>query len=350
MLWAEGEPLLLVGPDGVGKTTVAQQLMLCRAGVHADDLLGFTVTADTRPILYVAADRPAQAARSLRRMVGEEDREALVARLTVWLGPPPHDLGREPEAFANWVLALNVGTVVLDGLKDVALDLSTDEVGSRVARGFQMLVAGDVEVLALHHQRKRAQSGGAPRKIDDVYGSRWITAACGSVVMVWGKPGDSEVTIKHLKQPAAVVGPLTIRHDHAAGHSTLVTNGEGDDLAETVTEVVAWIEARPGEITGVVKEAIRKRPETVVAALVEAEKQGLIRHEAGNRTAKLWYPNRVVPYGGGTPGTSGNGSPAVPFPTSRSEAPFRASGTARTAPLPGNGCSPRNDSERLGGG
>jgi hypothetical protein len=32
--WAEGEPLLIVGPEGVGKTTIAQQLVLARIGLR----------------------------------------------------------------------------------------------------------------------------------------------------------------------------------------------------------------------------------------------------------------------------------------------------------------------------
>src|SRR5690349_19894175 len=34
VLWAEGEGLMLVGPDGVGKTSVGQQLVLSRIGVR----------------------------------------------------------------------------------------------------------------------------------------------------------------------------------------------------------------------------------------------------------------------------------------------------------------------------
>ena len=31
VLWAQGEPLMIAGPDGVGKTTIGQQLTLARA-------------------------------------------------------------------------------------------------------------------------------------------------------------------------------------------------------------------------------------------------------------------------------------------------------------------------------
>jgi hypothetical protein len=58
-----------------------------------------------------------------------------------------------------------------------------------------------------------------PNNLEDVYGNRQITAACGSVVMLWGQPGDEVVAWRHLKQPAEVVGPFNVIHDHPAGLS-----------------------------------------------------------------------------------------------------------------------------------
>jgi len=44
--WSQGEPFFLVGPPGVGKTTLAQRLALARAGIRDDDLLGLPVVPD----------------------------------------------------------------------------------------------------------------------------------------------------------------------------------------------------------------------------------------------------------------------------------------------------------------
>jgi replicative DNA helicase len=109
----------------------------------------------------------------------------------------------------------------IDSLKDCALDLVKDETGSRIALAFQHLAAAGVEVVAAHHQRKDGAGGSKPRTLADVYGSAWITAAPGSVVLLWGEPGDVLVELRHLKQPVAEVGPLTVRHDHPRGSSTL---------------------------------------------------------------------------------------------------------------------------------
>ena len=90
VLWAQGEPLMIAKPDGVGGTTIAQQLALCRAGIATPTLFGHTITPDSdHRVLYLALDRPRQAARSMRRMVSEADRKLLEEGVVVWAGRAP---------------------------------------------------------------------------------------------------------------------------------------------------------------------------------------------------------------------------------------------------------------------
>lgn len=86
-------------------------------------------------------------------------------------------------------------------------ELVKDEIGSWVNIAQQELIASGRQLLALHHQRKE-QGGGAakPRRLADVYGSRWLTAGMGSVLLLWGEPGDLVVELLHLKQPVEDVG------------------------------------------------------------------------------------------------------------------------------------------------
>jgi replicative DNA helicase len=221
VLWASGEALMVVGPTGVGKTTVAHQLVLHRMGLRAGPLLGLPVDVDPDcVVLYLGMDRPKQAARSLARMVNADQHDELRRRLVVWKGPPERDLARYPEELLAMARDHGAGLVVIDSLKDAAVRLTDDETGALWNRAVQTCLAEGVEVLVLHHQRK-SQAGSKPKAIDDVYGSTWITAGAGSVVLLWGSPGDPTVELVHLKQPAALVGPLKIEHDHRTGTSTI---------------------------------------------------------------------------------------------------------------------------------
>jgi hypothetical protein len=78
--WAEGEAFAVVAQDGAGKTVLQHNLILRQLGVIAGPLLGLPV-APRRRVLYLAQDRPRQAARALRRMVRPEHMAALDAGL-----------------------------------------------------------------------------------------------------------------------------------------------------------------------------------------------------------------------------------------------------------------------------
>lgn len=230
VLWAEGESLIICGPQGVGKTTVAGQLVMARLGL-LNHVLGVPVIAGVERVLYLAMDRPQQAARSLGRMLSPDWRDTLHRRLVVWQGPPPHDLAAHPEVLAEMCRRWSADTVVIDSVKDAAVGIAKDEVGAGYNRARQMAIAAGVQVLELHHQVKSGQGGGKPTSINDVYGSVWITSGAGSVVLLWGEPGDGLVELRHLKQPVEPVGPWDVRHDHNRGLSMVVAGTDLWDLA-----------------------------------------------------------------------------------------------------------------------
>jgi replicative DNA helicase len=242
VLWPEGEPTMLYGPDGVGKTTIAQQLALRRIGVGEPKLLGRPVApvADGKRVLYLALDRPRQAARSIRRMVAEEHRATLRDRLLVWRGSVPFDIVRDPESLAAFASDRNADSLVIDSVKDLAGNLSDEEVGMAIHRAWQLCVEAGIDVLGLHHPRKAQPGNKRPTALADVYGSRWITAGCGSIILVWGEAGDPVVDLVHLKQPADVVGPLTLLHDNRAGAVTVA-----DEPPDPVDLVLGWVGPGP---------------------------------------------------------------------------------------------------------
>lgn len=271
VLWAEGESLVIAGRQGVGKSTLAQQLALACAGFEEHDkLLGYPVSARPGKVLYLAMDRPRQIARSMRRMVGEAWRDELDDMLLVWPGPPMYDMAKFPGVLKAMVDDLVADYVVVDSIKDAAIGLNEDEVGASWNRARQLCLTSGAQLIELHHQRKalNGAKAGTPT-LDDLYGSTWITSGAGSVLLLTGSPGDPIVGLHHLKQPAGEVGPLKVIHDHDTGrssvwHSTdLVTAAGATDEGLTAVDAARLLydAERP---TPSQREKARRRLDTLV--------------------------------------------------------------------------------------
>lgn len=274
VLWAPGEGLMICGPQGVGKSTIVQQLMLARLGVSAPEFCGLPVIVDERPILYLAMDRPPQIRRSLNRMVNTTDENVaavLKRQLVVWKGPPPVNAAEAPEVFAQWVAmhGRDPGVVIVDSLKDLASGLSEDAIGSGINAAMQTILANGTEFIDLHHQRKATGDNRKPDKLADVYGSTWLTSGMGSVLLVWGEAGASTVELSHLKQPAAPVGPLIVNHAHGQGLSSahdpgvtvlrLATEAGADGITEAQAVAGVWGEVEDEAEYRAAKKRIRRR-------------------------------------------------------------------------------------------
>jgi nucleoside-triphosphatase THEP1 len=231
VIWASGEGLMITGTQGVGKTTLAQQLVLAMLGVLHGSVLGQPLRTKRRRVLYLAMDRPNQISRAFRRQCRDEHRQVLDENLVVWQGPPPADLAKHTELLTSLAERAKADVVVVDSLKDAAVGLSEDEVGAGWNRAAQGLLATGRNLLVLHHRKKQGKN--AKTGLDDVYGSTWLTSGMGSVILLDGNPGDPLVQFRHLKSPVSQVGPMKVRHDQATG---LMTLAERDLLAEVQVE------------------------------------------------------------------------------------------------------------------
>lgn len=290
VLWSSGEPFLVVGPAGVGKSTIMQQVTLARIGLGRE-LLGYPVERTSSRVLYLASDRPKQIRRSMRRMVRSEDADVLRKRLVIWPGPLAADIAKDPLLLLRMAREAGADTIVVDSLKDVT-ELST-ETGTGVALAFGHVVANGVELAVLHHQRKAQSENRKPKTLADVYGSRMIPDKAGSVVLLWGAAGDVFVEMTHLKQPVDVVGPLNLQHHKSSGRTVLDQTLTLEALAARAGGISAAEAA--AEQTGKVK-ADRNAIEQTRRKLERLVKAGRLRKVDGSkgggneRTPTRYYP------------------------------------------------------------
>ena len=214
--WPSGEALILVGADGTGKTVLAHNLILRQTGLIQTPLLGLPVMPATK-VAYLAQDRPVQAKRALKRMVGDMDLEELNHALAV-IDWPVGTVEEDPDLLARIAGENNCDTIIVDSLKDITQELSSELTGQAVNRAYQKAITEGVDVLLLHHDRK-AGSDSKRRllKLADVYGSRLMVAGCGSVIALNGVSGDPVVELRQLKHVVAEVGPTQIAFDFTTG-------------------------------------------------------------------------------------------------------------------------------------
>lgn len=293
--WASGQGTMIASQQGLGKSTIAQQLVLHRIGVRSGDLLGMPVAPlpEGRRVVYLAMDRPMQIKQSIRRMITSQDRDLMNDRMVIWDGPLPFNLLHDPLRFAGWLQEVcpDVGDVVVDSVKDMVPGVSKDEVGAALNQSWQEVIARGIELLLLHHQRKAQQGTSRVNALDDVYGSTWLTSGLGSVFALDGDPGAQVVTVKHLKPVIMQLDDTDVRHDHGTGTTTLHV-GEGAELKDVLIRAgeagVTAVEAADQVIgaTGTTEQAKMRRE------LNKMKKDGSVEKIPGTRTSAGATPDR----------------------------------------------------------
>lgn len=223
-LTAAGQSTLIFGPDGTGKSTVAQHYTKARlalpgwsGGMLGEPVLPLPVD---QSVLYLAADRPIQILEGFQRGLTDEHRALLHGRLTFWQGPPPIDL--TTPAGQRWLLSkieeTNAALLVLDSRKDFGDVLDQREV-SRLNRLLKQLDAAGVEVVVLHHCVQKGDSLKVPADLTHVFGLREVYSGMGSVMQIKGRPGATDVVLHQVKPIRDLHPPIKVSYDHAGGRA-----------------------------------------------------------------------------------------------------------------------------------
>lgn len=300
ILWPEGEGLMIAAPTGAGKTTLAAQITYALCGLQ-DQVLGYPVR-EARRVLYIAADRPIQIAAAFQRLATPSDRDQLDQRLLVLPMAAPFDLTEHPGALLHLVERTECDTMIIDSLRDLASNVSGEEQAFAVLGAIKRVLAAGVQLMALHHDRKRSSDDTRRRTeldVDDIYGSTRITAGFGSIISLQGQPGDPVVRLQHVKAPREQVGPFDVLHDHQRGRSTI---SDKVDLVRMAAEhaktemggltaaaaAVALFEPKGGSPSKSHRQRARRRLEAI-------EKQGLLRSrrsplQAQGTPPTVWAP------------------------------------------------------------
>ncbi len=285
-LWLRGEPLVVVGREGVGKSTLVQRLVLALLGFDNSGLLGLPVNPVIRRALYFVADRPAQFRRSLIRMVEPSQSDELSNRLLLSVGPPPFDLVVAPESFRDVARSVEADMVVVDSLKDFVPDVSRDEVGYAINRAAQLMAADSIETLFVHHERKDRRGGGAPT-IADLHGSRWIAAGAGSVIALDGRPGAAAITLRHLKPPKEPVGPIALRHLKLGGQIVVADSSKRGGSMPPTAPVTAKLYAEQIGLDPGVRADVERARRTLDQYVSEGL---LVREPSREGSASIYAP------------------------------------------------------------
>lgn len=244
MGWAENQGVIIAGPPGTGKSTIALQVVLRRVGILGGDVLGMPVKVAKTPLTYMALDRADQIRQSVMRMIPEDADSEAIERLLVTDNIPPHVDLRQPETFITWLNDQGSEAVVMDSAKDLGFDLNDSSEGQAFNYLVQAVLRAKIQVLVLHHSRKVPRGDKKPLTLNDLHGSQWVAAGAGSVLMLDGVAGPEPKKLFHVKPLTVPMPPLRLSLDAETGevshedHDEFDEDGDGGPVRRSSTTSV----------------------------------------------------------------------------------------------------------------
>lgn len=231
MAWAENQGVIVAGPPGTGKSTIALQVILRRVGLVQGPVLGLPVTIDKRPVVYLALDRADQIRQSARRMMPEHITDEENARLLVIDALPLGVDLRDTPTFIGWLKQAQASCVVVDSAKDLGFDLNDSSEGQAFNFLVQATLRAGIQIFVTHHSRKTPRGDRKPLTLNDLHGSQWVAAGAGSVLMLDGEAGPQPKKLFHVKPLTVPMSPLALELNHETGEIGYRDYHEEDDVA-----------------------------------------------------------------------------------------------------------------------
>ena len=283
VLWAEGESLMIAGPMGLGKTTLAVLLMRAQLGLGDGTVLGLPVAERDGKILYLG-DGPARTDRARHAPTVHRSTTAPCSPngCSVWRGPPPADIARNPACWPGSPKPPTPTPSTSTRSKTPPSACPTTKSAPDTTAPANIYSPTVCSSAEQHHTVKRNAGGGPPTAVADIYGSAWITNGTGSIVMLSGEPGDPIVGLRHVRAPADQVGPFQLLHDPDAGTLTIFHSTDLVELVAAAGFVGLTAKGAAAAMFDVVEP--RQRPGRESAAAADETHRGRTAHIRRGRT------------------------------------------------------------------